>query len=532
MPAPDTKFIITGGTVIDGTGGEPVAADVVVEDGRIREIGMIEAEDMPRLDASGMYVTPGFIDIHSHSDFTLLVDPRAVSQISQGVTLEVVGNCGHGCAPIGDPDEAKGNIYGSLADFDIGWRTMAGYLERLDTARPAVNVATLVANGNLRMAAVAELDRPATAAELGKMKALLQEGLEAGAIGYSTGLDYGAELACPEDEIIELCRTTAAAGGYYATHTRNEIGKADEAIAEAIRAAAAAEVPLQVSHISVVARLSTDSRGAIEHALAQVEEARDRGLDVEFDMHTRLFGTTNLSTMLPAWAMYGTVADIAKRLEDTDIRRQFREYPNILTTLADNDWSRIVLVRSKALPEYSQMSIADIATQRGTDVFDAIYDILLADIGDLHGPMIVAHAYNEDDIRPAFLHDRCMVGSDATALATDGPLACQCFHGAFTWAAWFFRHFVRDTALLTAPEAIRRMTSLPATRLGLSDRGVLRPGACADIAIFDPQNFAERGTTFEPNQVATGMTHVIVNGIVALEDGQLTGNRGGRVLRS
>jgi len=189
------------------------------------------------------------------------------------------------------------------------------------------------------------------------------------------------------------------------------------------------------------------------------------------------------------------------------------------------------LVRSNALPEYSQKSIAEIATLRDRDPFDAIYDLLLAEVDDLHGPMIVAHVYHADDIRPAFMHDRCMVGSDATALATDGPLACQCFHGAFTWAAWFFRHFVRDTNSLSVEEAVRRLTSLPADRLGLADRGRLGVGACADIIVFDLQTFAEHGTTFEPNQIAGGMSHVVVNGIVALENGQLTGERGGQVIR-
>ena len=199
--------------------------------------------------------------------------------------------------------------------------------------------------------------------------------------------------------------------------------------------------------------------------------------------------------------------------------------------MARGDWSRIVIFHSKTQPELARKSIAEISTARGLDPFDVIYDILLAEIDDLHSLMVVAFNYREEDIHLAFEHPRCMVGSDATALATDGPLKGSSFHGAYTWASWFFRHFVRDTGTFSPQEAVRRITSLPASRLGLSDRGVIKKGAWADLAIFDPASFAERGTTFEPNQTAAGMAHVVVNGTVALKDGELTGARNGQVLR-
>ncbi len=526
------EFIITGGTVVDGTGAPPVRAEVFVRDGRIVDVGPIPApEGVPALDARGLLVAPGFIDIHSHSDFTLVVDPRAVSSVTQGVTLEVVGNCGHGCAPIGDPELARMNIYGCQADHEIGWRTMAEYLARLEAGRPAVNVLTLVPNGNLRLAVAGLVDRPSTPDELKAMKRLLAQSLEEGAFGFSTGLEYGPERDCPEEEITELCRVAAATGGMYGTHTRNREGEAKETIEEAIRTSAAANARLQIAHISSVARLSDDGRWAVEQAVEQVDRARKRGLDVTFDMHTRLFGTTNLSTVLPPWALEGGKAAIARRLGDPSVRKELKGYRSLMTSLARGDWSKIVLFNSKAQPELAGKSVAEISAARGLDPFDAIYDILLAEIDDLHGLMIIAFAYREEDIRVAFQHPLCMIGSDATALAPDGPLRGSVFHGAYTWAAWFYRHFVRDTATLTPQEAIRRLTSLPAARLGLGDRGMIRKGAWADLAIFDPAAFGERGTTFEPNQVATGMVHVLVNGTVTLRDGNLTGDRGGQVLR-
>ena len=525
-------LLIHDGTVIDGTAAPPFRGGLAIKDGKILDIGAIEKrEGVPCLDAQGLYIAPGFIDIHSHSDFTMILDPRAMSSITQGVTLEVVGNCGHGCAPIGDPELAKMNIYGHQEGHEIGWRTMAEYFATLEAGKPTVNVASLVPNGNLRLAVAGLVDRPSTPDELKRMKILLAQCLEEGAFGFSTGLEYGPERDCSEAEIIELCRVAADAGGFYATHTRNRDGEAQETIAEAIRAGVASNLPLQISHISVVARLIEDGRWAIEDALRQVDEAQGSGLDVGFDMHTRLFGTTNLSAALPPWALEGDKASVGARLQSAATRRELKTYPSIITALARGDWNNIVLFDSKAHPEFSRKSIAEISELTGVGPFDTIYNLLLAEIDDLHSLMILAFTYREEDIRIAFEHPSCMVGSDATALAPDGPLAGTSFHGAYTWASWFYRHFVRDKQSLSPQEAIRRLTSLPASRLGLTDRGVLRKGVCADVVIFDPVTFADQGTTFEPNQTAVGMRHVVVNGKVALKDGVLTGERSGHVLR-
>ncbi|MDE2997993.1 MAG: amidohydrolase family protein [Gemmatimonadota bacterium] len=525
-------LVICGGTVVDGNGGVPVPGDVAVSDGRIAGVGRFpRPEGVPCVDASGCYVTPGFIDIHSHSDFTLMIDPRAVSSITQGVTLEVVGNCGHGSAPIGDPARTRSNIYGCRTGYEIDWRTVGEYLDRLEDRRPAVNVMTLVPNGNLRLAACDALDRPSTADELVEMKRLLAQGLEEGAAGYSTGLEYGTERECPEEEIAVLCSIAAEYGGIYTTHTRNRIGEAEEAIGEAIRTAAEAGAPLQISHISSVARLADDGGWAVDQALEQVDRARAGGLDVQFDMHTRLFGTTNLSAALPLWVLEGNSKAVAGRLRDPSVRREMESCESIVASLAQGDWERIVVFHSPAQPELAGKPVAELAAAGSGNVFDAICDVLIAASDRLHEVMVIAFSYREADVRPAFEHPFCMVGSDATALATDGPLKDDTFHGAYTWASWFFRHFVRDRKLFSPQEAVRRLTSLPASRLGLTDRGVIRKGAQADLAIFDPNVFAERGTTLEPNRTAAGMRHVLVNGGFAVRNGVLAGQRYGRVLR-
>lgn len=525
-------LIISGGHIIDGTGAGPVRADLGIANGRIAAITPALKHDGAQvIDATGLTVTPGFIDIHSHSDYTLFVDPRAVSSVTQGVTTEVLGNCGHGCAPVFDQATAGVNIYGYDPERGLSWRTMAEYLAAMQDCSPAVNVTTLVANGNLRLAATGIAARPAGADELEYMKRLLTESLEHGGIGYSTGLEYTVERGSSESEVTELCKVAARAGGFYATHTRNLYGQARETIEEPIRAGREAGLPVQISHISVVARLAEDGRQAIEESLELVEAARRQGLDVTFDMHTRMFGTTNLSAILPAWALEGSLSEIEARLKSPSARSEMRRNPSIIFALARGDWRRLVIFDSVRQPEISRRSIADIAAERDRDPVDTVYDILLGEIDDLHSLMVIAHAYDPADLRSVFLHPLCMVGSDATALALDGPLAGRSFHGAFTWAAWFYHHFVTETGRLTAAEAIHRMTGLPASRLNWKDRGVLLHGAWADIAVFDAPAFAERGTTFEPNQTAIGMKHVLVNGVPTLKDGQLTGLRGGQVLR-
>lgn len=526
------ELIIRGGQVIDGTGAEPVRADIGIANGKIVAFApSLPQTGVSELNAEGLTVTPGFIDIHSHSDYTLFVDPRAVSSITQGVTTEVLGNCGHGCAPIFDPATAGVNIYGYDPERGLSWRTMSEYLSAMQGRRPAVNITSLVANGNLRLAATGIVDRPAGPEELSEMKHLLAESLEQGGIGYSTGLEYTVERGCSESEVAALCRVAADAGGFYATHTRNLYGQAREAIEEPIRAGRGAGLPVHISHISVIARLAEDSRRAIDEGLELVEAARRQGLDVTFDMHTRMFGTTNLSAILPAWALEGSLSEIEARLRSPLVRSEMRENPSIIFALARGDWQRIVIFDSQRQPEISRRSVAEIAASRDQDPVDTVYDILLGEIEDLHGLMVIAHAYDPNDLRSVFLHPLCMVGSDATALALDGPLAGKSFHGAFTWAAWFFHHFVTETRRLTAQQAVYRMTGLPASRLGWKNRGVIREGAWADIAVFDASTFAERGTTFEPNQTAQGMQHVLVNGTLTVRDGVLTGERAGQILR-
>ena len=520
-------LLIRNGTVFDGTGsGSGRVADVAVKDGRIHAIGdayaMLARET---LDAAGLYVTPGFIDIHSHSDYTLLVDPRAVSAVAQGVTLEVIGNCGFGCAPIANPELARGNIYGFNNLVRLSWKSVGQYLDRLAAARPAVNVVKLVPNSQLRRATLGVADRPATAPELETMKSLLAEGLDQGGFGYSTGLEYPAERGAPDEELVELCKVASRVGGLYASHTRRRDDGAVSAIDEAIRVGEQAGARIQISHLLP---RKTDA-GEAERSLALIDRARARGLDIAFDMHTRLYGTTFLDTIVPPWASESGPVALAQHLASADSRRRMRAYQSIIT---GGGWDRVVLLDHPKFPQYSRRSFGELARESAAgDAFDIACEILAADIGAPARAMVIIHAYTPDQQAQIFNHPLCMPGSDATTLAPDGPLAGSSFHGAYSWASWYFHFMVHERKLLSAAEAVHRLTGFPAQTLGLLDRGRIADGCCADLAVFDPLEFRATATTFEPNQLARGMRHVVVNGVVTLKDGQLTGARGGEVIR-
>ncbi|HZG34321.1 MAG TPA: amidohydrolase family protein [Gaiellaceae bacterium] len=514
-------LVIRNGLVHDGTGAPPRRADVALAGDRVALVGDVGPVDARELDAAGLAVAPGFVDLHSHSDYTLLVDPRAVSAVHQGVTTEVVGNCGFGCFPVADPTVAQRAIYGYSGDVPLTWTSAGGYLQALDGARPAVNVLSLVPNGQLRLATLGLADRPADPQERERMQTLLRQSLAEGCWGYSTGLEYAWEQAADEDEVAAL----AAEAPLYATHTRARDEGAAEAVAEAVRVARRAGTRLQVSHL-----VPRSGPAEARRCLDVVEAARDAGDDVEFDMHTRRFGLTHLYAALPAWALTAPAETLAAILRDPVRRDAMRGHRSILT--GGGDWSRVVLLDNDVWPEYARRDLASVAAERRQEPLDAVFDLLLGAVDAPQRLLVIIHAYSEEQQREAFSHPLCVPGSDATTLAPDGPLAGTSFHGAYSWAAWFWRFTVREHAALAPEEAVRRLTSRPAERLGLADRGVLREGAHADVAVFDRECFAERATTFEPNVLAEGMRHVIVNGVETLRDGVLTGARGGRVLRS
>ena len=521
---------IRGATLVDGTGAPPRRADVAVADGRIVRVGTLDGvEAADSLDVTGLVVAPGFIDIHSHSDATLLVDPRARSAIAQGVTTEVIGNCGHAPAPLSRVDDVPDLVFGYNPELRVSWSTIVGYLTALEQAGPAVNVATLAGHIALRVSALGRAPRPATPAELDKMVALLGEAFDAGAYGLSSGLEYPLGLACTTDELVVLARETARLGGFYAIHTRDRDFRAVEAFDEAFDVGRRAEVPLQISHLTP--RYGAPP-GSADRALETIDAARARGEDVMCDQHTRLHGLTKVVTMLPASALEGGTAELLRRLRDPDTRAEYRAFTQPLFKMGlMHEWERIALFEARNSPEFVGKDFRTIGEERNQHPLDALMDILLEAGDDAPNILMTGLVHKEEELERTFIHPWCMPESDATALAIDGPLAQQSFLGAYTWATYYLRRFVRERASISLADGIHRLTALPAQRLGVSDRGVVREDARADLVVFDTDTIAEQGTLRTPNRYARGVQQVMVNGQFALRDGAFTDDRAGRVLR-
>ena len=384
---------------------------------------------------------------------------------------------------------------------------------------------TLMPNGQLRLATLGLTERAANSSEIEHMRGLLRDGLAEGAAGYSIGLEYPSEAGSSEEELTALARETGRSPGkYFATHTRDRADRAAQAVEEVIRIARNAEVQLQVSHL--IPRC--DHRGSLR-CVEVVDEARAKGQDIAFDMHTRLYGTTMLSTLLPPWALNEGSAGLRRYLADKDSRARIKASPSLIGSVGN--WDNVILLDLPNRADVSRLSLGEIGRRQGRDPHDCALDILSDEAETLQRPMVLLTVYDEEMQKVAFAHPLCMPGSDATTLANDGPLADKMFHGAYTWAAWFWRALVREWRLLKPEEAVHRLTGMPAKILGLSDRGAIRVGARADIAVFSEDRFGERGTMFEPNQLAHGMHHVVVNGVATLSNGALTGARAGQVLR-
>jgi N-acyl-D-amino-acid deacylase len=520
---------LRGGTLVDGTGGAVRIADVGIVDGRIASIGNLDGlEASHSIDISGYVIAPGFIDIHSHSDATLLVDPRARSAIAQGVTTEVVGNCGHAPAPLARATDVPDLVFGYNPALRADWSTLDDYLSSVARARPAVNVATLVGHIALRLAVLGRAPRPAAAAELDRMIELLREGMQAGAFGLSSGLEYPLGLACTTEELITLARETGRLGGFYAIHTRDRDFRAVEAFDEAFEIGRRAEVPLQVSHLTP--RYGSPP-GATARALDAIDAARARGEDVGCDQHTRTYGITKLVTMLPPSALEGGTPELLRRLADPATRAEYRAFTQPLYKMGlMGEWERIELFEARRSPECVGKDFRTIGEERNQHPLDALMDILLDAGDDAPNVLMIGRVHTEEELEQTFVHPTCMPESDATTLATDGPLAEQSFLGAYTWAAYYLRRIVRERAALSLSEGVHRLTQLPARRLGVADRGVVHDGAWADLVVFDPDTIAERGSVRAPNQYATGVQHVLVNGRFALLDGAFTDERTGVVL--
>jgi len=517
--------IIENGRVIDGAGNPWLKADVGVVGDRIEAVGnLVGAGAERRIEARGLIVAPGFIDIHSHSDYTVLIDPRVESKVRQGVTTEVVGNCGSSAAPMNSEVREYRERYMRAQlgeDFEFSWSTMGDYLSLIDARGASFNVAALVGQGTVRENVMRHDDRPPTETELEDVRSLVAEAMEDGAWGMSTGLIYPPSCYADTDEIVELARVLAEHDGVYFSHIRGEGETLLEAVEEAIEVGERAGVPVEIAHFKASGR---EHWGKTEESLRLVEEGRMRGVDVTFDQYPYIASSTGLTSLLPHWAHEGGATRLLERLRDPETRRSIAEDPATST----REPEAVMVVFARNHPHYEGKTLSEIARLEGKETTDAVFDLLLAEEAQVS---IVSFGMCEDDVRRVMRSPHMMVGSDGRAVAPRGILGRgkphPRYYGTFPRV---LGHYVRE-GIISLHEAVRKMTSMPAQRLGLRDRGLLREGFRADIAIFDPERVRDEATFTDPHRFASGIPYVIVNGAIVVDSSEHTGALPGRALR-
>jgi len=521
-------IIIHHGRVFDGLGQEPTAVDVGIRGDRIIALGDLSGRSCGQtIDAAGQAVSPGFIDVHTHSDMPLLVNPKAESKIRQGVTTEILGNCGDSPFPL---DEVKSleSITALRNEYKIkiDWRDLAGYLHRLEKNGISVNVVPLVGHSALRQAVMGTDHREPTAVEMAKMKSILRDYLHQGARGLSTGLEYKPGMYAATAELIELCKEVANVGGVYATHLRNEDVAVQEALAEALAIGAASGCRVQISHLKASQKRNWYKTPLL---LTALEQARINGVVVCADRYPYTAYSTSLKLLFPFWSREGSNKDFIARLQSES------EWKKILVFLQDKinalgSWQSVMITRlsSKERKGFQGKTIAQLAA--GSDAFQFVRQLLIDENGDVG---MCGFGMSEEDTAAILAHPYTMVGSDGDALAPYGILSGGTPHprsyGSFPR---YLGLYVREKKILPLAEAIRRITSFACQHFSLVDRGVIAAGKFADLAIFNPDTIIDQSTFTSPHQYPLGISCVIVNGRVVIHNDRHTGEQPGRILLS
>ena len=525
-----TQDLLTkGGLVIDGSGRPGDITDLLVQGRHVGAVGRsLPAGDARVIDAAGLAVAPGFIDIKTHSDFTLPINPKAESKVRQGVTTEIIGHCGYSTAPIlpGKLDLVRDYLSASAPWLPFREIRFPEYLDTFPAT--AVNPGMLVGHHTLRLNVMGMKEGPPTAAELAEMAALLEEGLVAGALGLSTGLFTPPGSYAARDEILALCRVLRRHNGLYFTHLRDEANLA--AVDEAIDVAREADVHVEIVHLKCS---GTDNWGKARTILDRIEAARTEGLAVDCDSYPYTAGSNPLKNLLPQWVQADGVEAMLARLALPETRARIRTeigHDGLNNWGRIPNWDAVQISISPQLPEHAGKTFGALAGEQGKDPLDTVCDFLIADRG---ATRVLITSISEDDIRTIVRSPLALVGSDGNCVADYGVVAQgkphPRFYGTFPRV---LSRYVEDEHLLPLEAAVHKMTGATAMALRLRDRGLLRPGYRADIAIFDPEDFRDRATYADPHQYPSGArTTVIVNGIIVVDDAQHTGALPGQVLR-
>lgn len=533
-PSGPYDLLLSGGWIVDGTGNPRYRGDVALRGDRIAAVGRLPgAQARETLDVSGLVVAPGFIDMLGQSETAVLIDSRVFSKITQGITTEVTGE-GGSVAPLTTALIADDSAYLERYHLEVDWRDLAGYFARLERSGSAVNFATFVGATQVRRAVIGDADRAPTPAELERMVALVDTAMRQGALGLSSSLIYSPAIYAATDELLALARTAARHGGIYATHIRNEGDRIDAALDEAFRIGRDAGLPVEIWHLKVAGRRNW---GGMARVLAKIDSARAAGLDVTADQYPYTASATGLAAVIPPWAHDGGTDSMLARLRDPVRRRAVRDSILAAGGRGENMWRGtggadgilIASVFADSLRGLQGRRVGEIARTRRQDPLETAFDLLVADRGRVGAIYFSMH---EDDLRAALVRDWVAVNTDYEGVAPDGPFGEIRPHprsyGSFPR---ILGRYVRELRLLTLEQAVRKMTSLAAQRVGLTERGLVRPGMFADLTVFDPATVMDRATFAEPHQPAAGIVHVFVNGRAVLRDGTLTNARPGRGLR-
>jgi dihydroorotase/N-acyl-D-amino-acid deacylase len=526
-------LVITNGHIIDGTGSPWYSADLGIRDGRVAALGNLAAAPRKRtIDAAGKVVAPGFIDMLGQSEMTILVDPRLPSKIYQGITTEITGE-GSSAAPLNDAIVAADRTEFDHYHITPDWRTFRQYFARLEKQGVGINLASYVGATQVRRVVLGDDDKQPTPAQLEQMKSLVRDAMKDGAVGVSTSLEYAPAPYAKTEELIALAAEAGKSSGIYATHMRNESDSVLEAIDEALRIGREAHVPVEIWHIKVAGK---NNWGRMPQVVAKINAARAAGADVSADTYAYTAWFNDFSAFIPPWAHDGGAAKLVERLTDPATRERIRKDMLTPSGAWDNEWQEIpgpdaimigIVQNPKLLPLQGKR-LSEIAKLQNKDPMDALFDFLIDD--PFAG--VAVFGMSQPDVTLALQQPWVSIDNDSSGTAPDGPLGQEHPHPrAYGTFPRILSKYVREEKALPLEDAIRKMSALPAQRLRLTDRGVLKAGMWADVVIFDPATVRDRATFDNPNQFSEGMEYVLVNGVPVIDQSKMTGALPGKVVR-
>jgi len=537
--SPAFDVLITNGRVVDGTGAPWFRADVGIIGDRIAAIGQLVGtaagrEAKTRVDATNLVVSPGFIDMLGQSEFPVLVDQRAASKITQGVTTEITGE-GSSIAPKNDALAKSAQPQFDRFKVTLDFRTIGEYYARLEKNRPAINLGTFVGAGTLRAYVIGSAQKTATPQELDAMKKLAEQAMKEGALGVSTSLQYIPDRFASTDELVELAKVAKQYGGIYISHQRSESAQIIPSLDEAFTIAERANIPTEVWHLKTAYKANW---GRMAEVLKHFSDARARGLDVTANMYPYDRASNGLDACLPVWVRDGGLEPMLQRLNDPKLRDRIKkdmDDPNAKDW--ENQWYgsgggagvMVSTVLDPALRKWEGKNLVEIGKEMGKDPRDAVMDLVIADRGETN---VIISIMREDDVKLALSNPMISIGTDSGARAEDGPFSESKSHPR-AWGSFprILGKYVRDEKLIPLEDAIRRFTSRPAMRVGITDRGILRPGMKADVTIFNPQTIHDVSTFVDPTHYSVGVEHVFVNGKAVVSSGKITNERPGEPIR-